>query len=282
MAPCLLLFQPAHAYNVVEDDESLLIQDRIGVEQLKAAPTTNPELAALPAARSFWGAAMQTGVLIAGAEIFDKSFFIAMVLAMKHRHNWLSVILGGVMALSLHAVVCVAIGSAAAEVISRRMLSAIASGLFFSFAAVCAWEYAHAEIGAGSEELEEATRRLGGEADADKDQSISWRDSLTVFWTAFGLSLLGEFGDRTQLAMVSQAAIHDNKAVLVGSISAFALVETSAVMVGLCCGRSVEVSVRTVALLGGCCFTLFGVVALVDLLRPGAEAHALAVLLSLN
>lgn len=132
------------------------------------------------------------------AELPDKTALASLVLGSRYRPSW--VFAGVAAAFAVHAVLAVAAGSLL-TLLPHRLLEGIVAALF----------------------LVGAILMLRGREDEDDDEHVElhgrepsfWR----VAWTGFGVILVAEFGDLTQLATASLAAkYHDPVSVTVGAV----------------------------------------------------------------
>ena len=135
------------------------------------------------------------------AELPDKTAIASLVLGTKYRPSW--VFSGVAAAFALHVVLAVAAGSLL-SLIPERPLQAIVAVLFL-LGAVLMLRGHGAE--SGEEEAEEAPD-LGAGAGFGK-----------VAWTAFGVIMVAEFGDLTQIVTANLAArFSDPLAVGIGAV----------------------------------------------------------------
>src|ERR1051326_2524294 len=122
------------------------------------------------------------------AELPDKTAIASLVLGTKYRASW--VFSGVAAAVALHVVLAVAAGSLL-SLIPERPLQAIVAALFLLGAVLMLRSHGKEE---GEEEAEEAPD-LGASPGFGK-----------VAWTAFGVILVAEFGDLTQIVTANLAA----------------------------------------------------------------------------
>lgn len=226
---------------------------------------------------AFYTVSLQTFVLVSAAELFDKTFFIAMLLAMKHKGMSLPVLGGCYAALLIHVLLASVMGFGVAQMISTRTLDFGAAALYFTFALMYANDYWNASSDSLGT-LDEAREELEGEAEegygAAPSSKKGTRDTraaaLRVLSLAFTSTFVGEIGDRTQFAMIGQAASHPALPVCVGGSLAFLVLCIVAIASGSLLSH-MAVTDRTVACIGCVSFAAFAVVAL----RDGFEApHA--------
>ena len=152
-----------------------------------------------PAATSF--------VLIAAAEIGDKSQLVCMTLAARHRAT--PVLLGAITAFALLNSLAVIFGSAIANWFPDYIVSATVALLFAIFGI-------HSLRIEEDEEIEEVVEKSGH----------------SIFFTTFLLITVAEFGDKTQLAVVAFSSTTIPIAVWIGATIALALTSTLGVIAG--------------------------------------------------
>lgn len=122
------------------------------------------------------------------AELPDKTAIASLILGTRYRPSW---VFGGVAAAFLvHAVIAVAAGSLLA-LIPERPLQAVVAALFLLGAVLMLRSHGKED---GEDEAEEAPD-LGDDATFRK-----------VAWTSFGVIMVAEFGDLTQIVTANLAA----------------------------------------------------------------------------
>jgi putative Ca2+/H+ antiporter (TMEM165/GDT1 family) len=122
------------------------------------------------------------------AELPDKTAIASLIMGTKYRPSW--VFAGVAAAFTVHVVLAVAAGSLL-SLIPHRPLQAIVAVLFLLGAVLMLRSHGREE---GEEEAEEAPD-LGESAGFGK-----------VAWTAFGVIMVAEFGDLTQIVTANLAA----------------------------------------------------------------------------
>jgi Ca2+/H+ antiporter, TMEM165/GDT1 family len=182
------------------------------------------------------------------AELGDKSMLLVMALATRYR--WWSVLLGAALAGAVMMGIAVLFGEGAALIFPAWVIGFAAAGIFFAFGA---WAL---------------TR--GGQEDDEEDPApaaATSRSPLGATATTFGLLAVAEFGDKTQLAVVSLAALNPGERlwIWVGATAAMTTVLAASIVVGSRLGTLV--STRRLAQLAGLTFLVFGVIAAVATLR---------------
>jgi len=219
----------------------------------------------------------QTFVLVGAAELFDKTFFIAMLLAMKHRTLAGTVFIGCYAALVVHTLMAAVLGYGISRMISTRTLDFAAAGLYFAFACMYANDWRTAS-GDSNGAMEDAKADLDAEdvppstyGTVKSNAKAAVVPAMRVLSLAFMSTFIGEFGDRTQFAMIGQHASQPLVPVCLGSVLAFFVVCGIAVICGAFLS-AVAVSERRVALVGGASFFTFAVVSLYNALADSPHA----------
>lgn len=229
---------------------------------------------------SHMDAALESFFLVGIAEVFDKTWFVALLMSMKHGRLKLTVFVACFAGLLLHVIIAAGFGFAVSSRASLSYLHFAAAALYAFFAALYLKDWYTCEddadiLSAGKEEAEEALAEENppsGKLDYDSAvgltakfavaQAYQWR----VFVQAFSTMFIAEWGDRTQIAMIGQHASQPLIPVCVGSAFAFFLLTLSAVVAGsLLSGTKLQES--TVHLIGAVSFAIFSLLALMDGLR---------------
>ena len=137
--------------------------------------------------------------LVALAEIGDKSQFVCMTLAARHRH-W-PVILGATVAFIALNTLAVLFGASVAALIPERVTAALVAILFGAFGVHF---LLYQDDVSSSETIEKAGR--------------------SIFFTTLLLIFFAEFGDKTQIAVAGLASTMDALSVWLGATLALVLV----------------------------------------------------------
>ncbi|MEM9483703.1 MAG: TMEM165/GDT1 family protein [Cyanobacteria bacterium P01_F01_bin.116] len=191
-------------------------------------------------------------LLITVSELGDKTFFIAAILAMRHRRRW--VFAGAVGALALMTLISVLVGQAATLLPTAWVKWAEVS-LFIIFGINLLYQ-ASQMTATGTEEQDAAEAVNKAEQGTRKPKETP----LAIMAEAFGLTFVAEWGDRTQIATIALAAANPSLGVISGAILGHAICAAIATNCGRwLCGR---VSERALTALGGGLFLLFGSLAL--------------------
>jgi putative Ca2+/H+ antiporter (TMEM165/GDT1 family) len=151
--------------------------------------------------------ALSTFVLIALAEIGDKSQLVCMTLATRHRH-W-PILLGATAAFVILNVVAVLFGASITAWVPERLMAGIVAVMFAAFGV-------HALLNQGDEDSEEVREKPGH----------------GIFMTTLMLILVAEFGDKTQIAVAGLAGSMDPVPVWVGATIALVMVSALGVWAG--------------------------------------------------
>jgi putative Ca2+/H+ antiporter (TMEM165/GDT1 family) len=136
-------------------------------------------------------------VLIAAAEMGDKSQLVCMTLAARHRA--MPVILGSIAAFAFLNTLAVVFGVAIANWLPDYVVSSVVAVLFLAF----------------------GIQSLRATAD-DDDENVIEKSSHSLFFTTFLLIAVAEFGDKTQLAVVALSSTQIPLGVWLGSTAGLA------------------------------------------------------------
>jgi len=193
------------------------------------------------------------------AELGDKTFFMALILAVRHRPRW--VFIGAFAALTVVTLLSLAVGFGLRELMPMALLPWVAAVLFIGFgikllidAQGMAADAADSEAQEAEEAVEQAERRQSGHG--------AW----AVIWEAFALVFVAELGDRTQFTTIFLAAApaFTLAGLVAGTLVGHALVTALAVGAGQWIGN--HLSERILYRLSGGLFLAFGLFALLQAL----------------
>jgi putative Ca2+/H+ antiporter (TMEM165/GDT1 family) len=189
------------------------------------------------------------------AELGDKTFFMALILAMRHQRRW--VFLGSFGALALVTLLSLGVGFGLRELLPEPLLPWLAAPLFLGFGAKLLIEAQALSRDAAREEADEAEQAVDA-AERCRTVSRPW----PVAWEAFSLVFIAEMGDRTQFATILLAAAPTFAfpGLVAGTLAGHALVTALAVGAGRWIGQRVDE--RLLYRLSGGLFLLFGLAAL--------------------
>jgi putative Ca2+/H+ antiporter (TMEM165/GDT1 family) len=195
--------------------------------------------------------AATTLALVIPAELPDKTFISCVVLSSRYRP--LYVWAGAAAGLVTQAAIAVVAGGLL-DLLPHRAVQSVVAALFLGGAAYLIFV------------PEKAAERKGGElaereGEADKPPSAS-----RVMLTTFGIIVLAEFGDITQVLIANLAARYrDPVSVFLGASLAFCLVAMAGVLGGRILTRYVPLAL--VRRLSGVALLGFGVYTIVSLVR---------------
>mmetsp|Transcript_29183 Transcript_29183/g.53295 ORF Transcript_29183/g.53295 Transcript_29183/m.53295 type:complete len:256 (+) Transcript_29183:113-880(+) len=212
--------------------------------------------------------------LVAAAELFDKTWFVALVMAL--RFDRMLAFTGASLALLLHTLLAACFGYAIARLFSAASLDFAAGLLYTFFAVLYARDYMAASpdndvLKSGRAEVEEELNHdssyLEGALSPTEYGTVKATLPQKRAWTAFGQVFLAvfiaEWGDRTQIAMIGQHASNPVVPVVVGSAAAFLLLTLSAVGVASFADK-LALSERTIHGIGAVSFIVFATLAFRD------------------
>jgi putative Ca2+/H+ antiporter (TMEM165/GDT1 family) len=148
-----------------------------------------------------------TFLLVALAEIGDKSQLVCMTLAARHR-GW-PVVIGAVAAFAFLNALAVLFGAAVAAWLPEWLVALAVAVLFAGFG-INALRY----------------------TDDDEDEEIEEKPGHGIVATTFLLIFLAEFGDKTQLAVAGMGSTSEPYAVWLGATAALALTSLLGVFAG--------------------------------------------------
>jgi putative Ca2+/H+ antiporter (TMEM165/GDT1 family) len=148
-----------------------------------------------------------TFLLIALAEIGDKSQLVCMTLAARHRG--LPVVLGAVTAFAVLNLLAVLFGAAIAAWLPEWVVTAAVAVLFAAFG-ISALRF----------------------TEEDDDEEIAEKPGHGIFATTFLMIFLAEFGDKTQIAVAGMGSTADAAATWVGATLALACTSILGVVAG--------------------------------------------------
>jgi putative Ca2+/H+ antiporter (TMEM165/GDT1 family) len=208
-----------------------------------------------------WAAFGASFTAITLAELGDKTFFMALILAARHRAR--DVFLGAFAALAAVTLLSLALGYGLRELLPQALVPWLAALLFLGFGLKLLWEaQGMAEDGAGEEERDaEAT------IDQAEGQGAPARTAGAVIWEAFVLVFLAELGDRTQFTTIflATAPAFTFAGLLAGTLAGHGLVTGLAVGAGKWIGGRLRE--QLLYRLSGGLFLVFGLAALQQALR---------------
>ncbi|GAA6622601.1 TMEM165/GDT1 family protein [Scytonema sp. NUACC26] len=192
-------------------------------------------------------------LLITVSELGDKTFFIAVILSMKHSRRL--VFAGAIAALAAMTILSVAVGQAV-SLLPKSLIHHAEITLLFGFGVKLLYDgYRMPAITCNTEVVEEAKAAV----EVADTQSAKKSKYLGVILQTFVLTFMAEWGDRTQIATIALAAGNHPIGVTTGAILGHAICAAIAVIGGKMIAG--QISERTVTLVGGFLFLLFGILA---------------------
>jgi len=199
------------------------------------------------------------------SELGDKTFFIAAIMAMRHPRK--VIFIAAIAALALMTIMSAFLGYAI-TVIPRWFTYYFSSALFALFGIKMLKEGYEMSPDEGKEEYDEVQAELRKKDeelsrgdDAEYGGKKSSRGSILnrffsqVFLTAFTLTFLAEWGDRSQIATIILGARENVYGVIIGGVLGHSLCTGLAVIGGRFIAQ--RISVKTVTILGGVVFLIF-------------------------
>jgi len=230
----------------------------------------------------FWTSFINSLGMIIVTELGDKTFFIAAILAM--RHDRLLVFSGAIGALWLMTVLSAIMGLALPALLPRIYTHYASALLFLYFGIRLLKDATQMESSGPSEELHEVENELINKKEGMNDDGQNYSNKMedeestdfkksrkTVFYPqsnyldiltkSFTLTFLAEWGDRSQIATIALAAAKDPYGVTLGGCIGHAACTGLAVLGGRI--LAAKISEKTVAIVGGILFLLFGAHSLV-------------------
>ena len=194
-------------------------------------------------------------LLITVSELGDKTFFIAVILAMHHPRRL--VFIGVTGALAAMSILSVLFGHAV-SLLPKVYIHYAEIALFIAFGIKLLYDASKMSAACDTEVVQEAEAAVK-KADL---QLPKQKTSLAIVIEAFVLTFMAEWGDRTQIATIALAAGNNPIGVTIGAILGHAICAAIAVIGGkMIAGR---ISERQLTLIGGCLFLVFGVVAAIE------------------
>ncbi|MEH2263446.1 TMEM165/GDT1 family protein [Nostoc sp.] len=194
-------------------------------------------------------------LLITISELGDKTFFIAVILAMHHPRRL--VFVGVTAALAAMTILSVLFGQAV-SLLPKVYIHYGEIALFIAFGIKLLYDASKMSATSDPEVVEEAEAAVK-KADLELPKQ---KTPLAIVIEAFILTFMAEWGDRTQIATIALAAGNNPIGVTIGAILGHAICAAIAVIGGkMIAGR---ISERQITFVGGCLFLVFGVVAAIE------------------
>ena len=189
------------------------------------------------------------------AELGDKTFFMALILAARHRGR--DVFIGAFMALTAVTLFSLGLGYGLRELLPPTVVPWLAAVLFLGFGVKLLIDAQRMGADEAEEEEQEAEQAIN-EAESRRRLSTTW----AVIWESFVLVFLAELGDRTQFTTIflATAPAFTFAGLLAGTLLGHALVTWLAVGAGKWIGG--RISEKLLYRLSGGLFLAFGLFSL--------------------
>jgi putative Ca2+/H+ antiporter (TMEM165/GDT1 family) len=189
------------------------------------------------------------------AELGDKTFFMALILAARHRGR--DVFIGAFAALTAVTLISLGLGYGLRELLPAMVVPWLAAALFLGFGVKLLIDAQGMRAHEADEEEQEAEQAIN-EAESRRRISTTW----AVIWEAFVLVFLAELGDRTQFTTIflATAPAFTFAGLLAGTLLGHALVTWLAVGAGKWIGG--RISEKLLYRLSGGLFLVFGLFSL--------------------
>jgi putative Ca2+/H+ antiporter (TMEM165/GDT1 family) len=196
-------------------------------------------------------------LLITFSELGDKTFFIAVILSMKHSRRL--VFAGVIAALAAMTILSVVVGQAV-SLLPKLYIYYAEVVLFIAFGLKLLYEGMKMlpTSACDTEVVEEAKDAVDKAEKQLSKQKTFW----AIILETFVLTFMAEWGDRTQFATIALAAGNNPVGVTTGAILGHGICTAIAVIGGRMLGG--KISEKTLTLIGGFLFILFGIIAAVE------------------
>jgi Ca2+/H+ antiporter, TMEM165/GDT1 family len=190
--------------------------------------------------------------IITVSELGDKTFFIAMFLAMQHSRKL--VFSAVTAALAAMTILSVALGQVA-SLLPPTFVYHAKIALFFGFGLKLIYDAYKMPLVTNCDAVLEEAKEVVVKAEAQLHQ----KSAFGIWLEGFLLTFIAEWGDRTQLATISLAIDNNPFGLTSGAVLGHAVCAAIAVTCGkMLCGR---ISERQLTFIGGFLFIVFGIVA---------------------
>ena len=193
------------------------------------------------------------------AELGDKTFFMALILATRHRPRW--VFVGAFAALAAVTLISLACGYGLRQLLPAAVVPWLAAALFLGFGVKLLID----AQGMGASEAQDEEREAEEEVNRAEGR-LQAHGARAVIWEAFALVFVAELGDRTQFTTIFLATApgFGFASLLVGALLGHGLVTLLAVGAGKWIGGRLDE--RLLYRLSGGLFLVFGLVSLKEAL----------------
>ena len=186
-------------------------------------------------------------LLITISELGDKTFFIALCLAMRFPRRW--VFVGATAALALMTVLSVLMGQVLTllpkETVHQSMIA-----MFWVFGVKLLYDASRMRTNTLAHVEQEACNVI-------LERESAMKTGWAIVAQSFVMTFLAEWGDRTQFATVSLAAVHRPLSVIIGGVLGHAICAAIAVYAGKAIAS--RLSEKVITAIGGVLFLVFAV-----------------------
>lgn len=195
-------------------------------------------------------------LLIVVSELGDKTFFIAVILAMRHSRRLIYT--GVTAALALMTVLSVVVGKAA-SLLPQQYIHYAEIALFFGFGVKLLYQASQMPANSCDTDIVKEATDLVKQAELKLPKQ---QTQAVIILEAFWLTFLAEWGDLLTNWQIALAASYNPAGVAVGAIMGHGICSAIAVIGGrMLAGR---ISERIITFSGGCLLLLFGVFACLE------------------
>lgn len=194
-------------------------------------------------------------LLITVSELGDKTFFIAVILSLRHSRRL--VFIGVMAALAAMTILSVLLGRVV-SVLPQVYIDYAEIVLFLVFGLKLLYDASQMPVEPSQEEELSALEAVK-EAEA---KSPPQKTPLAICLEAFTLTFVAEWGDRTQFATITLAAAHQPLGVILGATLGHAICTVIAVKGGGLIAS--KISERMITAIGGCLFLVFSAIAFAE------------------
>ena len=191
---------------------------------------------------------------ITANELGDKTFCIAMLLAMRNSRRM--VFVGASAALITMTLLSVELGRLL-KLLPAQIIQVATVVLFLSFGIKLlwdAWKMSPQNAGCDTGEAEDAIQKTQSKMILGLNPGVVMQ--------AFGLTFMGELGDRTQFATIGLAAKYDTLGVTAGAMAGHVICAAIAVLGGRYIAS--HISERLLTAISGGLFMMFGLLAVIS------------------
>ena len=191
-------------------------------------------------------------LLITISELGDKTFFIALCLAMRFPRRW--VFLGATAALALMTVLSVLMGQVL-TLLPKEMVHQAMIALFLVFGVKLLYDASRMRNNTLVSVEQEA-------CDVISERESAMKTGWAIVAQSFVMTFLAEWGDRTQFATVSLAAVHSPLSVVLGGVLGHAICAAIAVFSGRAIAS--RLSEKVITAIGGVLFLVFALLSALE------------------